>query len=134
MTQPQESLCHASDLLEKIWITRIAQLEQQGKAYGDPDFDSACLNLRAAGKNQWRLGGLPDPSEHQHPQRVVHHAASSLDARHFFVCWCCLKVHWLHLISIPQWSQMVVGTALIQLEGRSPTSSRLDESMSLPCW
>ena len=53
MTQPQESLCHASDLLEKIWITRIAQLEQQGKAYGDPDFDSACLNLRAVSNEFW---------------------------------------------------------------------------------
>jgi hypothetical protein len=45
-----------------------------------------------------------------------------------------LKVHWFPFTSIPQWSQMVVGTALIQFEGRSPTSSRLDESMPLPCW
>ena len=34
----------------------------------------------------------------------------------------------------PQCSQIVVGTALIQLEGRSPTSSRLDGSMPLAFW
>ena len=48
---------------------------------------------------------------------------------HRLVCWCCLNVHWVPFMTIPQCSQIVVGTSLTQLAGRSPTSSLRDGSM-----
>ena len=48
------------------------------------------------------------------------------------VCWCCLNVHRVPFTTIPQCSQVVVGTSLTQLAGLSPTSSLRDGSMPLP--
>ena len=67
------------------------------------------------------------------PVQVLHYACCcALWQR--LVCLCCLNVHWLPLTTIPQCSQGVVGTSLIQVEGRSPTSSLRDGSMPLPLW
>jgi len=46
-------------------------------------------------------GNRKDHPGHKHPEGVVHHAASFLDAKHFLVCWCCLNVHWFPFPSLP---------------------------------
>ena len=54
--------------------------------------------------------------------------------RHRLDFWCCLGDCWFPLISNPQCSQVVEGTSLTQLEGRSPTSSRRAGSMPRAFW
>jgi hypothetical protein len=48
MTRISRLLSYSCDLLEKKWISHIASLGRQGMSCGEPAYDDACLNLRAA--------------------------------------------------------------------------------------